>query len=440
MPKLNTRFNLKEPKSKGETSIRLVIRYANFTLYYYIGESINPKFWDAEKQRPKNVKSFPRYLELKSILDFSEKTAVRVFDAYYTEQSKLPSKDILKNLLDTELRQIEVATPTDSKHSLFTFIDQFIKERPSRLNPSTQQPYAARTIKAYYATYHHLQEFALKNKAKYPTLEFESIDMNFYLHFTDWLTQNKNLTTNTIGKHVKYLKTFLNEAVMRGLTSNIQFKNSRFKVVKEDVDHIYLTVEEISKINSLDLSQSPRLERVRDLFIVGCWTGLRFSDFTTIEKKNFVEINEGGLMLNILTKKTSQPVWIPLHPMILPILSRYEGKTPNSLPTAISNQKMNSYLKEIGRLAEIDNDEVITKTKGGKRIDFKNKKYDLISTHTARRSFATNQYLAGIPPYTIMQVTGHRTESAFLRYIKITPKEHALKMAELWKSQFTNNQ
>lgn len=435
MAKINVSFNLKEASAKKDTPIRCVLRYSGQRLVYYFGESINPKFWDGEKQRPRNTRAFPRYLELNATIGKLEGQINKLFSDYQNDYGLIPSTKTLKTLIDNQAAQLEKPSTEKDGNLLFPFIDQFIGERPTRLNPTTQKPYAERTIKAYNATRQHLLDFTAENRHKYRNLTFDDIDVNFYLEFTDWLIQKKELTTNTVGKHVKYLKTFLNDALARGLTNNLQFKNGRFKVVKEDVDHVYLNEAEIQRVYETDLSGAPRLDRVRDLFIVGCWTGLRFSDVTNIEAKNFVDDGSGRIMLNIITQKTSNPVWIPIHPMVKAITKKYEAKTANSLPKAISNQKMNAYLKDIGKLAELNTFESITKTKAGKLVTYTHPKYELLSTHTARRSFATNQYLAGIPPYTIMQVTGHKTEAAFLRYIKITPKEHALKMAQLWEER-----
>lgn len=432
MAKVNVSFNLKKPSSPKETPIRCIIRYSGQRLVYYFGESIHPKFWDSQKQRPKNTRAFPGYLDLTYKINNLESHINKVFSDYQYEHGLIPSTSTLKALINNQMPQLEKEPDIVDNSLLFPFIDKFIEERPFRLNPTTQKPYAPRTIKAYNATRQHLLDFAEESGKKYFT--FDDIDINFYLAFTDWLITKKELTTNTVGKHVKYLKTFLNEALSRGFTSNVKFKNGRFKVVKEDVDHVYLSEEEIKRIYEVDLTKWPGLDRVRDLFIVGCWTGLRFSDVTNIQAKNFVDDGD-RIMLNITTQKTANTVWVPIHPMVKAIMRKYEGITANSLPKAISNQKMNKYLKEVAKLAQIDTLETIKKTKAGKVVAYTRPKYELISTHTARRSFATNQYLAGVPPYTIMQVTGHKTESAFLRYIKITPKEHALKMAQLWEKR-----
>jgi integrase len=157
------------------------------------------------------------------------------------------------------------------------------------------------------------------------------------------------------------------------------------------------------------------------LFIIGCYTGLRFSDLSQLRKENIIK---GGHMAKISTIKTGEMVMIPLKGIVKTILNKYEG----IVPEALSNQKMNEYLKEVGELAKLNESILITSTKGGKRSTETFKKFELITTHTARRSFASNAYLSGVPTISIMKITGHRTEKSFLKYIKISQEDNANKL------------
>ena len=165
---------------------------------------------------------------------------------------------------------------------------------------------------------------------------------------------------------------------------------------------------------------------MRDLFLIGAYTGLRFSDFTSITADN-IRFNT----LHIEQQKTGKPVSIPMHPIVLNIWKKYGGQ----LPKVISNQKFNDYLKEVCKLAGIDSIEQKSITKGGMRLKKSYKKYELVSSHTARRSFATNLYLSGFPTLSIMQITGHRTETAFMKYIKVTANQHASLLRKHWQTK-----
>jgi len=209
----------------------------------------------------------------------------------------------------------------------------------------------------------------------------------------------------------------LNDATERGLNTNMAYKSKRFKVVSEDVENIYLTDKELSDLLKHDLSKNKRLDRVRDLFYIGCNTGLRFSDLGKVTKENIIDGQ-----LHVKTIKTNESVVIPLKKEIFTILKKYEG----NFPTSLSNQKMNEYIKEIcSNIDSLKKKVEITHIKDNLKITENIEKYKLISTHTARRSAATNWYKMGIPSIVIMGVTGHRTESSFLKYIKITSNDKA---------------
>ena len=167
---------------------------------------------------------------------------------------------------------------------------------------------------------------------------------------------------------------------------------------------------------------------MRDLFLVGCFTGLRFSDFSILKtdqiKDGYIEIKE--------QTKTGNPVVIPIHKVVQNIINKHDG----NLPRAITNQKFNQYLKEVGiKVPSLHNHFDTTITKGGLKISKRLKKYELLTTHSARRSFATNEYLNGTPTITIMAITGHRTEKAFMRYIKLNPTDHAQLLKLHWEKR-----
>ena len=214
----------------------------------------------------------------------------------------------------------------------------------------------------------------------------------------------------------------MNEAVDRNLTKNLEYRNKKFRVLEEQVDKIYLTQKELKVIYEMQLTGIyQKLEKVRDLFIIACYTGLRFSDLIQVRPEN---INDVGTQIKVRTEKTSEIVIIPLHPLVKNIITKYKGH----LPSVISNQKMNEYLKEIGELAELNTSVKIAITRGGKTENDISKKWELITTHTARRSFATNAFLMDVPTISIMKITGHRTEKSFMKYIRISQEENANKL------------
>ena len=155
--------------------------------------------------------------------------------------------------------------------------------------------------------------------------------------------------------------------------------------------------------------------------MIGCCTGLRFSDLSLLSSDNIDNVES---VITIKTVKTGRTVVIPLHAIVRQILQNMIM----SCLVFLQNQKFNDYIKEIAKKAEINEPILLQRTKGTLTYAETKPKYDLVTSHTARRSFATNAYLAGLPPISIMKITGHKTESSFMKYIKISEKENAIQL------------
>ncbi|HRN56924.1 MAG TPA: phage integrase SAM-like domain-containing protein, partial [Agriterribacter sp.] len=277
------------------------------------------------------------------------------------------------------------------------------------------------TIKTYNTLKGHLIAFQKKNKTIYPDgLDFKNIDLDFYYRYTSFL-KKKGLGVNAVSKDIQILKVIMREAIDLELTDNARFMNKKFAVNRIETDAVYLTDKEILKLYKHDLSNNTKLEHVRDLFVFGCHVGLRYSDYSTVQPENIVQI-DGEYYIKLITKKTNDLVIIPCNPIVLQIFRKY-GKNPNKLPKAISNQKFNDYIKEACKTAEL------TET-GRLSTNPKAELWECISSHTARRSFATNLYLDGFPTLDLMKITGHKTERAFLKYIRIGKLDAARRLSE----------
>jgi len=395
-------FVLKEPGKKGYSLVYLMFRYNNYRLKYSTGEKIPPNFWNPEKQRAKETRQFPLYPEFNARLQQIENHIYNLHRKFLND-GLFPTPEMLRIELNIKLLKKKELI----KNDLVVFADSLIQISSKKPN----------TIKHYKQTVRILKEYVtLINK---PIL-FEDINLEFYERFIRFCTA-KQFGTNTIGGLIKNIKVFMNEAFDRKLTENIEFKNRKFRTVDEDAETIYLSRDEIQKLYDLDLDSNPRLARVRDLFIIACYSGLRFSDLAQLKEENF-----NSERLKIQTEKTGELVIIPLHPLVKHILKKYNNKPPE----IISNQKMNEYLKQLGDKAKINQNVLVHFTQGGKKIAKTYPKFELITVHTARRSFATNAYLNNVPAISIMKITGHRTEKSFLKYIKITQEENANKLMD----------
>ncbi|GGM72995.1 integrase [Dyadobacter beijingensis] len=416
-----TKYYLKKPKPNGNCLISLYFRYGTEQVVVSTNQFIKPKSWDAKNQKAKA--SHEAYLELNANLDRWRNEVQKIYQQRLYQKLSITPAD-LKPLFEREIRTDKYeAAPEKGKPGLIEFVTKYIKSVEGFKN--------ANTIKTYRSHLKMLTAYQTDTKKK--TIAFNDITLDFYHDFKRFMVEVKKYNENTQNKHTGLLKFFLNEATERKENDNIEFKSRRFSTPRKEVDSIYLNEDEIKLLLKLDLSAEPRLEKVRDLFIVGCFTGLRFSDLTAIQAEN---ISPDFKYLKTKTIKTDEYLEIPIHPIVRKVMEKYKGKTPNHLPPVISNQKMNEYLKEIGEKANLSDDVALFEKKGKVRTQKKVSKFSLITSHTARRSFATNEYLAGTPSYAIMAITGHRTEKAFLTYIKVTKKQYARQLSEIWKERF----
>ena len=314
---------------------------------------------------------------------------------------------------------------SDSKKNLDIYfnIDDYVKSKQSTVKHCTIN--VINIMKA------HLNSFESFRKEP---ITFDSFDMNFYEEFVKYLTYDivrirrrevvKGLKANTVGKTIKHLKSFLKDRMRKKIIPFMDL--GAYKVMEEDVDSVYITWQELSLIYHLDLSANTNLEKYRDLFVFGCLTGFRFSDYSEIKPE---EIRGGMLYVN--QTKTLSTVVVPLRPDARKILiEKYNMQIP-----LVSNSSFNYYIKEVVKLAGIDELIKITHKHGNKIIEETRPKYAWIMSHTCRRSFCTNEFLDGTPTNLIMAISGHKTEKAFRKYIKADQIQKAHMIKKLWDSR-----
>ncbi len=420
-------FYLKKPEPvTGKALIYLQFKYNGQKLVYSFGQAIDPgksymedgkqrfKNWDHAKQRVKEKKATTAdgdYL-INDLLDNLEAVCKKA----YKEELKngIPSPATLKQHLINFINQNKGIEKKEGP-TLFELIEKFVggevlTSKNNRPSKGSLQNY--RTVKL------HLKNFEAKHRYR---INFDSINLDFFNKYVSYLRNELKLKTNSIAKDISIIKLFMREAVDRDLTDNNQFRKRKFRFAEEKTDAVYLTEREIMKLYEHDFSFNKKLENTRDLFVFGCFVGLRYSDYSTVTTENIITIEEEKF-IKMVTKKTQEEVYIPFHPLISEIINKYQD-TPNKLPRTYSGQKFNEYIKEVCRIAKL--------TEKGRLSSIPEKELcDCISSHTARRSFATNYYLQGFPTIDLMKITGHKTEKAFLTYIKVTKMEAAKRLGE----------
>lgn len=393
-----------QQRKVGSNQSMIMLRYTHNkqSVLFSTFKNIDTNYWDATKQCAK--KSFDTATTLNSYLRlFKQKVEDIVNQLLSDNQSPMPL------VVKQKYNQLKLQNGSQTNAlSFFDYAKQFIAQ--SKLHKTNA------TVKTYVTVINKLLQYQSYAKV---SLCWHSFDMAFYYDFLHFYTNVQSLHTNGFGRAIKIIKIILNNALEHNIHNCTAYKSKKFKVLKEEVNNIYLSEDELQQMMQLDLSENPTMQLVRDCFIIACYTGLRFSDIAKVKSENISDNT-----LTIKTQKTLQWVNIPLLPIVVQILRRYQS-TPNGFPTVCCSLTMNKYLKVIGQLANLNDNVILIRSKGKQRVEQCLPKYQLISTHTARRSFATNLFKKGVPSRVIMSITGHQTEQSFNSYIKINGNENA---------------
>lgn len=400
------------------------------------------KLWNPDKEEIRNIsQSHISGIESREKIN-NYLADLKIFlTAKYNEdfaKSLTIEKNWLKDTIKSFSNRIDIAETSSDEYFLTDWIEKFLDDKKNLLHSKTKKPLSPATIKTYKSTLSKIKNFESHIETHF---RFEDVTyQKFYKPFLHYLREVDNLNENTSGKYITVLKTFLSliDSDERQLPIALDFqKKNKFTAVSEDASAVYLNEAEIDKIFNLDLSLNPRLNNVRDTFIIGLWTGLRISDFKRLDITNIKDD-----VITITTQKTNKKVGIGIHPQLRATLDKRNGEFPKT----ISDQKFNEYVKEVVQLAEINN-----MVEGSKLMSVKingedrkrkvkgvYEKWELISSHTCRRSFATNMYKAkALPLIVLMSLTGHKTESQFIEYVKVTPEENARLMNDYYNGKLS---
>lgn len=409
MAKVRFRLNNPEPNKKTSILVELYISRA-IRPVFATGEHTFPESWNGTEVIPQKPVTKGEAANINRHLSNIKSGLMDLW-----RDNKNAGRDEIKALADTLINgdrpQVEKKTAS---------LEQFIIEYIARCEKfKLRKP---GTITGYTQTLNCLTGYAAKAGVE---LTFEAITIDFYYGFTSYLWDDLQHSDNTVGKHVKNLKAFMEESFEDDLHQSVTFKKKKFRKPGHKADNVYVTSDEVVRIYSLDLSDNQQLSKHRDLFVFNCWVGVRFGDLCTIRPEQIRQMSDGKY-LQLITEKTGEDVTIPFHPLAEAIYSYYN----NQLPKLRKDESVvyNRHLKTICELAKINTASRHTVSVRGEIKTSFYPKFDLVSAHTARRSFATNCYKMGVNTMDIMAVTGHKTEKAFLRYICVTKEEHAKRM------------
>jgi len=371
------------------------------------GLVIPTNLWNTKKMRVKTSSSFldySRYNRKLDNLDSSAKDTLRSFE----DESVIPTV----NQFRLRLQKLVNGSNRNESKKLIEYLDHRIEETRKTANSKS--------------AIDHLTRIRTRVRAfiRHDNFHFEDVSKDFIGNFIKHL-YSKNYQQNYVRDIVRRLYAVMRKSHDDGLHSNKIFLRTELIPTETPSDMIYLSTDDLKQLYEFDFSSTPKLERVRDIFIVQCDTGLRYNDLKQLDKLVLKTV-QNIPMIQVFTRKTDQEVIIPQSRRTKEILTKYSG-----FPRVISNQKMNDYLKEVCTLAGIDSDITIRKYHAGVQKKEVYKKWELIGTHTARRTFATNAILEGsMPKMTIMIMTGHKSEKTFDGYVRVDSLTSALQYAD----------
>lgn len=422
MPTINAHFKLKDPKSNEPTLILLKAYFNNQRFVYSTKEYINPELWDSNKERPtEDRKVIDKAAKVNPLIRQKlNETAIQLMRfeveldkafSYLVKHGIVITPAAMKKQLDLEFRK-----QPEKKEAQIRFHDVFNEFLEAKKNK-----YVHRTLQKYRTLQTTLMDF--ERDSGYP-ISFETIDLIFYDKFFAYLLgkekagNKKGLLNDTIGKYFACLKVFMQWSLDRQRHSNTAFTHEDFKAIKtKEPDIVTLEEEEFITLYSLDLSNNPRLEKVRDVFCFAVFVGQRWSDIVGLRKE---DINDNWWVFE--ADKTGKETKVPFDGWSLPALKILE-KYNYQLPT-ISQQKFNEYLKEVGKLAQLNRIVEIKQKSGTKDIITKKPVYEYMSSHMARRTCVTILLERGVPVTTVKTLTKHSDINTLMRYVNT--KEDAL--------------
>ncbi len=289
------RFNLRSKKDQ-ETPIYAIYRLNGKKLVYSIKEKIHPKHWSDHKMEAKMSLGKQEANKINSKL---RKVKRKIYDieAEFNAKGEPLTKEVLKERLNEELfgiqkkEEVLVVEEDDifaeeKVQNFNKYMDLFIKRRDEDPN------FALGTIKVYKRLKNHWINYC-KTKHKGKSFNFEDLSIAVLEGFKLYLMNHRNnYSDNLIAKLIRTTKAILNDATERGHNSNLDYKSKVFSHSQKPADNIYLSTQELKRIEELDLSDHKQLETHRDIFLIGAYTGLRYSDFSRIEKENIITIKD----------------------------------------------------------------------------------------------------------------------------------------------------
>lgn len=388
------------------------------------GITIHPNHWSSAKHWISPKADFQNKLNVENDLRKLESLV-------HSERNSKVSKgeDLDREWLDSVIDSWQGKDTSQNSDKLVDVLEYYKTELPNRVR-NGKKGVSAGSIRNYNTTISRLKKFEEHRGTR---IMVTDLDFNFHTDYLKFASNKLGLALNSIGKDIRNIKTVCLDAKERGIVINEQVLSRKFSPPSEKTIFTTLSQDELSKIK--DFSGPNYLENARDWLLIGCWTGCRAGDLMNLKSENVREHKSGIKVIQYTQSKTGKLVNVPMHADVEEILKRLDG-----FPRPISTVHFNEYIKEVCKKAGLT--QKVHGTRQNPETHRKEtgyfEKWQLIRSHTCRRSFATNHYNK-LPNKMIMAVTGHSTEKMLLNYIGETEIDHVEDFVTFWKNDNTEN-
>ncbi|MBT0606834.1 tyrosine-type recombinase/integrase [Aequorivita echinoideorum] len=418
-------FFLSDPNASLETPVYMSITYNGQRAKLKTKQKIKPKAFNKNKVR----KNWTEYSGVQVELDRIETISKNEIKQLVKKFGAIPAPKELKKILEENFFG---ASSHHKQLSFWDFYESFIKKLHSKKSPKTGKPIAKSTINSYEQTKKTLQKFEEDTGV---VLSFLTLSNLTYDSLLNYMETTLNFVPNTVGKHIKNLKSVINSARDEyAIPISNTYRDKYWQVqkqIRKAEEIVFLNETELNNLAELDFSDKPKLDKARDIFLVGAWTGLRISDIVRLNESH---LSEDSSYFTIHTKKTDKTITVPAHPILKELLKKYQGAIPR-----MAEPLVNSNIKIVCKKLETMNKSITQRYIQGNTEEEKIcKRYEKVTTHTARRSFASNMFKKELPVQYIMAMTGHKKEEDFYRYIGVTHQDILKIVIEKFKSWYSN--
>lgn len=405
-------FFLKDPKAEAPTLINFHMTLPDGKLKRSISRFIRPADWDTDNQLPHPTKD----RALKEITQVIESIieVIPVIRADCKRNNRVISKADMNAALDVILQKKKSGkaqeVPAANMLSDFKEIIQGMIDGSVLTPGRNKKRYKPATIRNYEERC--LPKLAIFFKESKIAPAYDLVTLQLYYQFISWC-HKQDLSDNSIGTYIKCWRRMGQVALDLGKHGNLIFENEEFAILKEDTDDIFLDETKIKALSDVKLMGG--YELARDWFVLDCYLGLRISDLRRVTMADFA-----GEYFQFVNQKTGAQVAIKINRIVKAIIKKWKG-----LPPALSEKKLNEYIKEVAKSAKLNKKFIYKITKGGVLVTETLEEWQMVSSHTCRRSFITNLLKMGFAHAHVMKLAGIKRYETLMKYFKQSAEDVA---------------